>query len=207
MQPSFTSADPDWDAKVRDSFARQGAMKTIGARLVHLEPGHAHVAVEYADAIAQQHGYVHGGVVGMIADTAGGYAGFSMMPPGASVLTVEYKMNLMNPADGTRIVARGRVVKPGRTLVVCQVDVYSIKESRMVETVAGLEYDGGCWIGRVVFQRLATQEKDSNTSFFVQLEFNGFAKVGTNPLEMLKRNVPGYGVINQQNSETPVYTP
>ena len=84
---------------------------------------------------------------------------------------------------------------------------YSIKESRMIETVAGLEYDGGCWIGRVVFQRLATQEKDSNTSFFVQLEFNGFAKVGTNPLEMLKRNVPGYGVINQQNSETPVYTP
>ena len=84
---------------------------------------------------------------------------------------------------------------------------YSIKESRMIETVAGLEYDGGCWIGRVVFQRLATQEKDANTSFFVQLEFNGFAKVGTNPLEMLKRNVPGYGVINQQNSETPINTP
>lgn len=84
---------------------------------------------------------------------------------------------------------------------------YSIKESRMIETIAGLEYDGGCWIGRVVFQRLATQEKKSNTSFFVQLEFNGFAKVGTNPLEMLKRNVPGYGVINQQNSESPIYTP
>jgi LPS-assembly protein len=84
---------------------------------------------------------------------------------------------------------------------------YSVKESRMVETVAGLEYDGGCWIGRVVFQRLATQERDSNTSFFVQLEFNGFAKVGTNPLEMLKRNVPGYGVINQQTSESPFDTP
>jgi LPS-assembly protein len=78
---------------------------------------------------------------------------------------------------------------------------------RMVETVAGLEYDGGCWIGRVVFQRLATQERDANTSFFVQLEFNGFAKVGTNPLEMLKRNVPGYGVINQQTSESPFNTP
>ena len=77
----------------------------------------------------------------------------------------------------------------------------------MVETVAGLEYDGGCWIGRVVFQRLATQERDSNTSVFVQLEFNGFAKVGTNPLEMLKRNVPGYGLINQQNSESPFDTP
>ena len=84
---------------------------------------------------------------------------------------------------------------------------YSIKDQRMVETVAGLEYDGGCWIGRVVFQRIATLERDANTSFFVQLEFNGFAKVGTNPLEMLKRNVPGYGVINQQNSESPINTP
>ena len=84
---------------------------------------------------------------------------------------------------------------------------YSIKDQRMVETVAGLEYDGDCWIGRVVFQRIATLERDANTSLFVQLEFNGFAKVGTNPLEMLKRNVPGYGVINQQNSESPFNTP
>jgi uncharacterized protein (TIGR00369 family) len=130
MQASFTPADPDWNAKVRDSFARQGAMKTIGARLVHLEPGHAHVAVEYADAIAQQHGYVHGGVVGMIADTAGGYAGFSMMPAGASVLTVEYKMNLLAPADGQTILAKGRVLKPGRTLVVVQVDVFAHKNGQ-----------------------------------------------------------------------------
>ena len=77
----------------------------------------------------------------------------------------------------------------------------------MPRIALGLEYDGSCWIGRVVFQRLATQENDSNTSFFVQLEFNGFAKVGTNPLEMLKRNVPGYGVIKQQNSESPINTP
>jgi uncharacterized protein (TIGR00369 family) len=130
MQASFTPADPDWEAKVRDSFARQGAMKTIGARLVHLEPGHAHVGVEYTDAIAQQHGYVHGGVVGMIADTAGGYAGFSMMPAGASVLTVEYKMNLLAPADGQTILAKGRVLKPGRTLVVAQVDVFAHKNGQ-----------------------------------------------------------------------------
>jgi len=130
MQASFTPADPDWDAKVRDSFARQGAMATIGARIVHLEPGHAHVAVEYTDSIAQQHGYVHGGVVGMIADTAGGYAGFSMMPAGASVLTVEYKMNLLAPADGQTILAKGRVLKPGRTLVVVQVDVFAHKNAQ-----------------------------------------------------------------------------
>jgi uncharacterized protein (TIGR00369 family) len=123
-------ADPNWEAKVRDSFARQGAMATIGARLSHVAPGEADIEIDRTPAVQQQHGYVHGGVVGMIADSAGGYAGFSMMPAGATVLTVEYKMNLMNPADGARIVARGRVVKPGRTLVVCQVDVYSIKEGR-----------------------------------------------------------------------------
>ena len=128
MQTTFAPADPDWEAKVRDSFARQGAMATIGARLVHLAPGHAHISVGYADAIAQQHGYVHGGVVGMIADSAGGYAGFSTMPAGASVLTVEYKMNLLAPADGQTILAKGRVLKPGRTLVVAQVDVFALKD-------------------------------------------------------------------------------
>ena len=130
MNAVLTSPDPDWEAKVRDSFARQGAMATIGARLVHLEPGHAHVAVDYVDAIAQQHGYVHGGVVGMIADSAGGYAGFSMMAPGASVLTVEYKMNLLAPADGQTILAKGRVLKPGRTLVVTQTDVFAQKNGQ-----------------------------------------------------------------------------
>jgi len=84
---------------------------------------------------------------------------------------------------------------------------YSIRDQRMIETVAGFEYDGGCWVGRVVFQRIATQENTSNTSFFVQLEFNGFAKVGTSPLDILKRNVPGYGLIGQQNPEDQIITP
>jgi LPS-assembly protein len=84
---------------------------------------------------------------------------------------------------------------------------YSIKDQRMIETVAGLEYDGGCWVGRVVFHRIATQQNTSNTSFFLQLEFNGFAQVGTNPLDMLKRNVSGYSVIGQQNPESPFITP
>jgi uncharacterized protein (TIGR00369 family) len=126
LEPS----DPDWETKVRDSFARQGAMATIGARLARVAPGEVEIEVARHSAIQQQHGYVHGGVVGMIADSAGGYAGFSSMPPGASVLTVEYKMNLLSPADGDTIVAKGRVVKPGRTLVVTQVDVYSVKQGR-----------------------------------------------------------------------------
>lgn len=81
---------------------------------------------------------------------------------------------------------------------------YSIKDQRMVETITGLEYDGGCWVGRVVFQHLVTQQNTSNTSFFIQLEFNGFAQVGTSPLDILKRSVPGYGVLNQQNHETSI---
>lgn len=84
---------------------------------------------------------------------------------------------------------------------------YSTKDRRMIESVAGLEYDGGCWIGRVVMQRLATQTQQSNTALFLQLELNGFAKVGSNPLEMLKRNVPGYGLINQQNTDAPFTMP
>lgn len=84
---------------------------------------------------------------------------------------------------------------------------YSTKERRMIETVGGLEYDGGCWIGRVVFQRLATQTQQSNTALFFQLEFSGFAKVGSNPLDILRRNVPGYGVINQQGTEGPLTVP
>ena len=84
---------------------------------------------------------------------------------------------------------------------------YSTRDRRMIESVAGLEYDGGCWVGRIVMQRLATQTQRSNTALFFQLELNGFAKVGSNPLDILKRNVPGYGVINQQGTENPLTTP
>ncbi|MCK9386918.1 MAG: LPS assembly protein LptD [Sulfuritalea sp.] len=84
---------------------------------------------------------------------------------------------------------------------------YSTKDRRMIESVAGLEYDGGCWVGRVVMQRLATQTQVSNTALFFQLELNGFAKVGSNPLDILRRSVPGYGVINQQNPESPLTVP
>ncbi|MDK9703356.1 MAG: LPS-assembly protein LptD [Sulfuritalea sp.] len=84
---------------------------------------------------------------------------------------------------------------------------YSTKEGRMIESVAGLEYDGGCWIGRVVMQRLATQAQGSNTALFFQLELNGFAKVGSNPLDILKRNVPGYGLINQGGAAAPILAP
>ena len=121
-------ADPNFETKVRDSFSRQGAMATVGAKLKRVAYGEVEIEIDNLPAVRQQHGFVHGGVVGMIADSAGGYAGFSTMPPGSTVLTVEYKMNFLNPAWGPRIAARGRVVKTGRTLVVCQVDVVSIED-------------------------------------------------------------------------------
>jgi uncharacterized protein (TIGR00369 family) len=120
----FIPKNPDFAARVRDSFARQGAMALIGAELTHVAPGEVDIAVDFRPELSQQHGFFHGGITATAADSAGGYAAFSLMPADASVLTVEYKMNLVAPAHGTRLVAKGRVLKPGRTLTVCQVDVF-----------------------------------------------------------------------------------
>lgn len=115
--------DPDFEAKVRASFAQQGAMTSIGAELVSVEPGSCVVRLPYSPEVSQQRGYFHGGVVATIADSAGGYAAFSLAPPATDVLTVEYKVNFMAPAHGVELVATGTVVKAGRTLSVCRVDV------------------------------------------------------------------------------------
>ncbi len=105
-------------------------MQLLGAELSRIEPGLCEITLPFKDALCQQHGFFHGGVVGTIADSAGGYAGFSLMPEDASVLTVEYKLNLIAPADGDLLTARGRVVKPGRTLVVARADVTVRKDGR-----------------------------------------------------------------------------
>jgi uncharacterized protein (TIGR00369 family) len=128
--PGFAPKNPDFAARVRDSFDRQGAMAHIGARLARVEAGVVDITVDFRPELAQQHGYFHGGIVGMIADSAGGYAAFSLMPADASVLTVEYKINLLAPSHGTRLIARGRVSKPGRTLSVCHVDVFAEREGQ-----------------------------------------------------------------------------
>jgi uncharacterized protein (TIGR00369 family) len=119
----FEPRDPDWDRKVRESFARQTAMETIGASIAALEPGRCEVLLPYRRDLCQQHGYLHAGITTAVADSAAGYAAFSLMPPGASVLTVEFKVNLMAPARGERFVAQGRVIKPGRTLLVVEAEV------------------------------------------------------------------------------------
>jgi uncharacterized protein (TIGR00369 family) len=124
----FVPKNPDFAARVRDSFARQGAMALIGAELTHVAPGEVDIAVDFRPELSQQHGFFHAGIVGTAADSAGGYAAFSLMPADASVLTVEFKINLIAPAHGSRVIAKGRVIKPGRTLTVCQVDAYVLRD-------------------------------------------------------------------------------
>ena len=127
---TFTPADPGYAARVRASFARQGAMKTFGAELIAIAPGYCAIALVPCAQIAQQHGHVHGGVVSAIADSAAGYAGFTLFPASASVLTVEFKINLLAPAAGDRLVAEGFVVKPGRTLAITRAEVHAERAGR-----------------------------------------------------------------------------
>jgi len=113
----------DYAAVVRDSFARQPAMATLGATLERVAPGEVDIGLPFAAALCQQNGFLHAGVVAAIADSANGYAAFSLAPPGTDVLAVEFKINLMAPAKGDRFAARGRVLRPGRTLTVCLAEV------------------------------------------------------------------------------------
>ena len=122
---SFVAPDPEYAARVRESFARQGAMRLIGARLVELRPGRCTIAIEHRSDLTQQHGYIHAGIVSALVDSAGGFAGYTLFPADSSVLTVEFKLNLLAPAAGERLIAIGEVVKPGRTLVITRGEVYA----------------------------------------------------------------------------------
>jgi uncharacterized protein (TIGR00369 family) len=113
--------------KVRDSFARQGLMAHLGAQLTELRSGLVEIRASYRPELTQQHNYFHAGVSGAIADSACGYAAYSLMPADSSVLTVEYKINLLAPAAGDELIARARVVRSGKTLKVCTADVYVLK--------------------------------------------------------------------------------
>jgi len=123
----FQSLDPNYERKVRESFSRQGFMKFIGAKLAEVKPGYCEIHVPYKDELSQQHGFFHAGIIGTIADNTGGYAAFSLMGAESSILTVEYKLNLVAPGDGDLLIGRARVVKPGRTLTVCRSEVFVVK--------------------------------------------------------------------------------
>jgi len=120
----FQPKDPAFAARVRASFARQKAMDLIGARLTVVQPGYTEITLPYRPELTQQRAYVHGGILGMIADSACGYAAYSLMPATSSLVTVEYKINILAPAKGD-LVARGRVIRPGRTLTVARGEIFT----------------------------------------------------------------------------------
>lgn len=123
----FTARNPDFVSVVRESFARQGLMATLGARLARVQPGHVEIEVPFAEGLSQQQGFFHGGVTTSIVDSSCGYSALTLMAAGSEVLTVEFKINLFAPAAGERLIARGRVVRGGRTITVCQGDAYAVR--------------------------------------------------------------------------------
>ena len=119
-------AQTDSLQRVRDSFALQGAMSTLGAQLTHLAPGAVDISFDWAPGLTQQHGFIHAGMLSAALDSACGYAGFSLMPEDAGVLTIEFKINLLAPAKGQRFRCEGRVLKPGRTIVLAEARAFAI---------------------------------------------------------------------------------
>jgi len=124
---TFDVPDPDFERRIRASFMRQGLTRTIGATLGRVSAGLVEIEVPFSGSVGQQHGFFHGGVMGAIGDSACGYAAMTLTPPGTEVLTIEYKVNFLSPGQGDRLLARGRVLKPGRTVTVCTGDVFAVK--------------------------------------------------------------------------------
>ena len=120
--------DPRYAERCRASFARQQAMALIGARMASIEPGRCEIELPFRVDLTQQKGYLHGGIVGMIADTACGYAAYSLMPASSSLVTVEYKINIVAPGLGERFLARAEVLKPGRRLSITRGEVYAERD-------------------------------------------------------------------------------
>lgn len=124
--------------RVRESFVLQGAMVTLGAQITHLAPGEVDISFDWAQGLTQQHGFIHAGMLSAALDSACGYAAYSLMPEGAGVLTIEFKINLLAPAKGQRFRCEGRVLKPGRTIVVAEGRAYAIDngQEKLAATMA-----------------------------------------------------------------------
>lgn len=137
MAKAMVPADPNYRDRVTAGFARQQAMQTLHIELVRVEPGEVELAFPYDPLLTQQHGFIHAGILSTALDSACGYAAFSLMPVDASVLTVEFKVNLLSPARGDRFQVIGRVVKPGRTITVCQGEAFAYvnTQSKLIATM------------------------------------------------------------------------
>jgi uncharacterized protein (TIGR00369 family) len=129
--------DPEIERLVRDSFGKQGLMRHLGATMLDVRRGEVRIRMPFRPELTQQHGFFHAGGTSAIADTAGGYAGLTVFPRGSAVLTVEFKINLVAPAKGDALVAVGRVLKAGRTLTVCQLEVFAEQARRLVSVAVG----------------------------------------------------------------------
>ncbi|TWG89550.1 uncharacterized protein (TIGR00369 family) [Mesorhizobium sp. J18] len=133
-------AEADFEARVRSSFARQKAMTTIGAELTMVTPGVIEIEMPHSEALTQQHGFLHAGIISTALDSACGYAAYSLMPPDAAVLTIEFKVNLLAPGKGERFLFRGAVTKPGRTIIVADGQAYAFNkegEAKLIATMTG----------------------------------------------------------------------
>jgi uncharacterized protein (TIGR00369 family) len=135
--PVFEPRDPDYVQRVRASFERQAAMCTLGASLAAVRPGQVEITLPWSEPLTQQHGFLHAGMVSTALDSACGYAGFSLMPADAAVLTIEFKINLLAPAKGETFRMVGTVIKPGRTVTVCEGQAYAIEagQEKLIATM------------------------------------------------------------------------
>lgn len=125
--PTFEPEHPDFHDTVTESFARQGLMRAFGVELLRVEPGLCELRAPFSERLAQQHGYFHGAIIGAILDSAGGYAALSLQARGSEVLTTEFKLNFLEPADGEDLIARGTVLKPGGRLIVTEAKAFCLK--------------------------------------------------------------------------------
>jgi uncharacterized protein (TIGR00369 family) len=132
MAKIFEATNPDFEKTVRESFARQGLMGHLGAWLLDVAPGHVTIELPLASKLTQQAGHFHGGVIGAVADSAGGYAALSLMPVGSEVVTVEYKINFMRPAAGPLLRATADVIRPGKTITVVRIECLAGEASALV---------------------------------------------------------------------------
>lgn len=121
----WRAKDPAYEARVRESFARQSHMTTLGASIAFIAPGRVHLALPFAPQFCQQNGFMHAGAITSVADSANGYAAYTLAPPDTDVLAVEFKINLLAPARGEGFLACAQVLRPGRTLTVCRADVFT----------------------------------------------------------------------------------
>jgi uncharacterized protein (TIGR00369 family) len=136
---TLTPADPGFERRTRESFSKQGAMAHLGATLERVEPGRVEIRMPFRPELSQQHGFFHAGMISTIADSAGGYAGFTLFPADAGVLTVEFKINLLAAADGELAIATGEVIRSGRTLTVCRLEAYVEKAGRRTHCATGMQ--------------------------------------------------------------------